>query len=157
MTLNSSTIKIRSGHEYEIAALFKDDDILLQGERKFGEYQISIARYTPSGWSATVPPLNLLVTNYRLVLQPQSRRPYPPASIPSTYVMTIDDVEFGQRRGIQLSLKTGHQINMFINWNQTEQLMNQLKEMLISPVGTAFKKNPAENDINRLIRFISGL
>lgn len=157
MIAKSSTIRIQSGHEYEIAALFKDEEILLRGERKLGEYQVSIARYTPSGWSATVPPLNLMVTTYRLVMQPQSRRPYPPASIPSTYVMTIEDVEFGQRRGIQIALKTGHQINMFINWNQSAQLMSQLKEMLISPVGSAFKKKPAENDINRLIRFISSL
>jgi hypothetical protein len=134
-----------------------DEQALLPGERKLGQYQVAIARYTtPSGWSPTVPPISALVTNYRLVLQPQTRRPYTPASIPSTYITKVGEVDLGQyHHGVRICLKTGHELYLLISWSQGNAMTHSLETMLTSPVGITLKLNT--RDLNRLIRFISGL
>ncbi len=130
----------------------------LPGEHLLGEYQVAVARYTPSGWSPTVPPLNALVTNFRLILQPQTRRPYDPASIPSTYITKVCEVMFGARAGMMVVLKTGHRLNLFISWSSGVPLAEALHTMLSSPVGSnSFRDHLRQRDVKRLIRFISQL
>ncbi len=137
--------------------VFNEADILVQGETKLGEYQVAIVRYTSSGWVASVPPLYVIITNYRLILHPQTRRPYPPASIPSNYITKVVEVELGQRPAVQIALKTGHQLFLFISWSQGTELTETIKIMLTSPVGNTFKHDPALRDLNRLIAFIQRL
>lgn len=134
-----------------------DESILLRGERKLGEYQIAVIRRTAAGWSPTVPPLAAMVTNYRLILKPQIRRPYPAASIPSSYITAIANVDIDRRAGVKLCLKTGHQLHMLISWSQGTALADNLKTMLASPVGNQFARKPIENDLQRLIRFVGKL
>jgi hypothetical protein len=131
--------------------------LLLPGEHKLGQYQVAIARYTTStGWSPTVPPLNALVTNYRLILQPQTRRPYTPASIPGPYITKVVEVNLGEHHhGLRIALKTGHQLYFLISWSQGSDMSRNLETMLTSPVGNTLKIKP--RDLNRLIRFISRL
>jgi hypothetical protein len=131
--------------------------LFLPGENKLGQYQVAIARYaTASGWSPTVPPLNALVTNYRLILHPQTRRPHTPASIPSTYITKIETVDMGQyHHGVRICLKTGHQLYLLISWSQGNEMTHSLETMLTSPVGNALKLKAV--DLNRLIKFISRL
>lgn len=133
------------------------DELILPGEQRLGEYQISIIRRTATGWSPTVPPLDALVTNYRLLLKPQLRRPYPPASIPSSYITSISEIDLGQKPGVKICLKTGHQIHMLISWSQAAQLADDIKAMLTSPIGNFFMDKPIERDLKRLIRFVSQL
>ncbi|MBZ0285840.1 MAG: hypothetical protein K8L97_34250 [Anaerolineae bacterium] len=133
------------------------EELILPGEHRLGEYQISIIRRIPTGWSPTVPPLDALVTNYRLLLKPQLRRPYPPASIPSSYITNVSEIDLGQKPGVKICLKTGHQIHMLISWSQASRLAEDIKAMLISPVGNIFIDKPIERDIKRLIRFVSQL
>lgn len=138
--------------------MFNEKALLIPGEVKLGEYQVTIARYTPYGWSPSIPPLNALVSNYRLILQPQTRRHYAPASIPNTYITQVTEVDLGQHRhGLRISLKTGHRMYMFISWDQGAELVGALQKMLVSPVGNAFELKPAHADLERLIKFISGL
>lgn len=132
--------------------------VLISGENPLGEYQVAIARYTQSGWTPTVPPLNATVTNFRLILQPQTRRPYEPASIPSTYITKVCDVTLGHRSGLMVVLKTGHQLYLFISWSNGGKLSDALHTMLTSPVGAnTFHHNLRQHDLKRLIRFISQL
>jgi hypothetical protein len=137
--------------------LFDDNALLLPGEHKLGQYQVAIARYAePSGWSATVPPINALVTNYRLILQPQTRRPYTPASIPSNYITKVGEVDLGlHHHGVRIGLKTGHQIFLLISWSQGSDMANSLETMLTSPIGNSLKLK--SGDLNRIIRFITKL
>ena len=137
--------------------MFNEKALLLPGERKLGQYQVAIARYAePSGWSATVPPLNALVTTYRLFLQPQTRRPYTPASIPSNYITKVETVDLGQHHhGVRIDLKTGPQLYLLISWSQGSEMAHSLETMLTSPVGNSLKLK--HDDLDRMIRFISGL
>lgn len=132
---------------------------LLPGEHQLGEYQVTIARYAPSGWTATVPPLTAAVTNCRLILQPQTRRPYTPASIPSTYITKVADMVLDHRTGLMIALKTGHRLFLFTSWNSSgDRLSDALRAMLTSPIGAGeFYPQLDQNALRRLIRFISGL
>jgi hypothetical protein len=130
---------------------------LLPGETELGQYEVAIARCTTSGWTATIPPLKATITNYRLMLQPQTRRPYTPASIPSTYITRVSDVLLGSRAGVRVSLKTGQDLYMYISMRQGGKFTEALTIMLTSPVGSAFKHHPAQRDLRRLIQFIRQL
>jgi len=137
--------------------VLNETEIFVEGETKLGQYQVAIVRYTASGWVPTVPPLNAIVTNYRLILHPQTRRPYPPASIPNTYITKVSDVELGQRPAVKIGLKTGHRIYLYTTWSEGENLTETMMTMLTSPIGNTYKLHPAQRDLNRLIRFISKL
>ncbi|NWG15063.1 MAG: hypothetical protein HXY41_00370 [Chloroflexi bacterium] len=131
---------------------------LIPGEHLLGQYQVTIARYTLSGWTSTVPPLNAAITNFRLILQPQTRRPYAPASIPSTYIVKVCDVLLDHRPAMFISLKTGHRLYLFAWWSQGETLADALRAMLTSPIGsTSFHHQLRHADVERIIRFISRL
>jgi len=137
--------------------VLNEAEIFVDGEIKLGQYQVAVVRYTPTGWVPTVPPLNALVTNYRLILHPQTRRPYPPASIPNTYITKVSDVELGQRPAVKICLRTGHRIYLHTSWSESNDLAETMMTMLTSPIGNAYKMHPAQRDLNRLIRFISKL
>jgi hypothetical protein len=137
--------------------VLNEAEIFVEGEIKLGQYQVAIVRYTTTGWVPTVPPLNAYVTNYRLILHPQTRRPYPPASIPNTYITQVSDIELAQRPAVKICLKTGHRIYLHTTWSESDNLTETMMRMLTSPIGNSFELKPAQRDLNRLIRFISKL
>ena len=117
--------------------MWDQDGILLAGEYKLGKYQVEIVRHTASGWAPTVPPLNALVTNYRLILHPQTRRRYAPASIPSTAITQVSDVMLNHRQGVRILLKEGLRLYVVVSWSQGDELTSTIKIMLTSPLGSA--------------------
>lgn len=135
--------------------MFSEEELFVQGEKRLGLYQVQIARPLTDGWAAAVPPLNAMVTNYRLILQPQTRKPYEPASIPSTYIVKVSDVTLGHRNGVLVALKTGHQLNMYIALDQVKKFTKDLRHMLTPPMRGHFATDLAERDIQRLIEFIN--
>jgi hypothetical protein len=137
--------------------VFSEDELFIQGEKRLGLYQVQIARPLSNGWAAAVPPLNAMVTNYRLILQPQTRKPYEPASIPNTYITKVTDVALGHRNGVLVALKTGHQLNMYIALDQIKKFSKDMRQMLTPPVRGHFANVLAERDIQRLIEFINRL
>jgi len=128
---------------------------LLQGEHRFGQYQLQIARLTGTGWVATVPPLTGTVTNCRLILKPQTRKPHPPASLPATYITKVSSVNLGQRSGVLIALKVGYQLNVFVGWGQVERFTADLTKMVTPSVRTRFMPNLPQDDLLRLIEEIT--
>jgi len=138
--------------------VWDEDTLLLPGECKLGSYHVAILRYTPSGWSPTTPPLNALVTNYRLLLRPQTRRQYQPAVIPSHFIMQIGEVEMGYHKGVKIALKNGMRLYLTISYSEDDShLTETVTKMMTSPLGNAYISDPAEEDLTRLISFISQL
>ncbi len=137
--------------------MLNEAELLLQGEFKLGYYLVEVARCLDTGWVASVPPLDALVTNYRLILAPQTRRRYEPASIPAVYILKIHEMQLGRRLGTIVSLKTGHQLPLFIGYGHAGDFAENIKTMLTTPAGSGFKPNPAQNDLQRLIHFIQSL
>ena len=136
--------------------MWDEDALLLPGESKLGRYHVAILRRTSSGWVPTTPPLNVLVTNYRLLMHPQTRRQYQPAVIPSHFITQISKAEMGYHKGVKIGLKNGMHLYLTINWSENEGLTETVTQMLTSPLG-AFSPHPPENDVNRMISFISHL
>lgn len=134
--------------------MLNESELLIQGEHTLGHFEVEIVRCGENGWVPTVPPLDALVTNYRLILQPQTRRRYEPASIPNSYITRFSELELGRRSGVGIALKTGHQLYLYVSWVQNNPFTEALKAMLTTPSGNAFKDHPAERDIQRLIQFI---
>lgn len=137
--------------------MFNVESILFSGENRLGQYQVAIIRHAASGWVPTVPPLNAYVTNYRLILYPQTRRKYEPAIIPSHIIVRVEDVELGPHKAVRVVLKTGHHVHMSISWSQGQHLAEAIRTMLTSPLGNSFNHKLSQQDLSRLIQFISHL
>ena len=73
----------------------------LRGEWQHGQFQVQIARSTHTGWVASIPPLSATVTNLRLILVPQTRKPHPPASIPGLYIVKVRSMTLSQRPAVR--------------------------------------------------------
>jgi hypothetical protein len=129
---------------------------LVDGERQFGQYQVQIARQTATGWVATVPPLNATVTNCRLILKPQTRKPYPPASIPTTYIVKVSPVTLGQRNGVLIALRVGYELRMFVGWSQVDRFSADLRKMLTPSLRAHFIPSLSQENLVRLIEAING-
>lgn len=131
---------------------------LQPGEKQFGEYLVQIARPAGSGWVASIPPITARITSRRMILVPQTRKPYPPASIPSMYILKIDNVMLGQRRAVQIRLKIGFNLNLFVGWGQGEDFARHLKRMLVPSLHSGhYVPVLTEAEIARLIEQISQL
>ena len=137
--------------------MWDEDALLLTGECKLGRYHVAILRHTSSGWVPTTPPVNVLVTNYRVLMHPQTRRQYQPAVIPSTFITQVGQADMGYHKGVRIGLKNGMRIYLTINWSENEDLTEAITKMLTSPLGNTFIPHPAEEDLNRIIAFISDL
>lgn len=137
--------------------VFKQHVRLYPYEKELGVYQVTVIRRAASGWVPSPPPLDAMVTNFRLILHPQTRRRYPVASIPSLLVTTIAEVELGRHQCVTLTLKTGHQLYLSANWGVGADLGGALRAMLTSPVGEPFKIRLGSDEIRRMIQLIDRL
>jgi hypothetical protein len=130
-------------------------DLFVRGEKTLGSYQLQIARRTISGWTVTVPPLHALVTNYRLILWPQTRRQYPPASIPRSYIVSVNNVQLEHRNAVLLRLKTGHEVNVIVSLSEGGPFTEMVQRMLTPPfLGRIFAARLPKQDLQRLIDLI---
>jgi hypothetical protein len=133
-------------------------DLLLQGERIQGTYQLQIARQNATGWATTIPPLHALVTNYRMILWPQTRRTYPPASIPRNYIIHVGSVPLDHRNGVRIRLKTGHEVNVIVAFSEGGPLAEAVQKMLTPPLrGRGYSAKLTKQDLQRLIEIIDGI
>ena len=132
-----------------------DTTMFVEGERQLGQHTVRIARHSEAGWSPTIPPLEITVTNRRLFIRPQVRKAYQPASIPKDYVTHVREVELGMLHGLAISLKTGHTLYNFIDKEHGDKLMEDIRAMLLPTPHFKFDEKVVEADIQRLIDFIN--
>jgi hypothetical protein len=137
--------------------VLNEAEILVEGEEPAGRYLVEIARWTEGEWVATVPLLDALVTNCRLVLKPQGRRPYAPASIPQHYIRTIEELDLGPRPGVKIALSTGHILYLVVRSTHGTEFSFAVRRLLIRPISLDLKARLPATDINRLIAAIMSL
>lgn len=89
------------------------DEYLLDDEQIQGNYNIEIARWSNGRFTTTVPALYATITDMRMVLVPQTRKRYEPASIHGSIIANIEPLD-SVRPGICLRLTTGQCITMFL-------------------------------------------
>jgi hypothetical protein len=128
-----------------------------KGESPVGEYLVQIARPTSTGWVAGIPPLNATITNRRLILVPQTRRPHPPASIPSLYILKINEMLLSHRQAVQIRLKNNYDLNLFVGWSQGIDFVRQLHNMITPSLRKGYTPALEEQDLMRIIQQINNL
>jgi|GEM_PF-1385675 len=128
-------------------------DFLVKGESVVGNYQVRLARHSDEGWCGVGPRLNAIVTNERLLLTPQTMRPYPPASIPRRYVDGVWCVGLGRRDGVRVSLNLGYQLYMLVSWGNGNKFAADLKSM-VKPKPVRLTPVLLSDDLFRLIKYI---
>jgi hypothetical protein len=135
--------------------VYAERSLLVQGERQLGAYEVQIARRTDSGWSPTVPPLRAVVTTERLILWPQVRRPYPPASLPRNFILSLAELDLGKRRGLMVSLKSGHRLYFYVGMSTGRRMSDALRTMIAPPLrGRFFSPKLSTTELFRLIHFV---
>lgn len=132
-------------------------DLLAVGERELGQYQVQIAHLTGTGWAAAIPPLYATVTNQRLLLIPQTLKPYPPASIPGHYIAAIRQVRLNRQSGVLIRLKPGYEINLFVGWSQAIAFFYDVQTMLSPRPGQQWTPALQPGEIERVIQTLSRL
>lgn len=128
---------------------------LQTGEKQLGEYLVQIARPAGSSWVASIPPITAKITNRRLILVPQTRKPYPPASIPGIHILRVSNVMLGQRRAVEMRLRIGYNLNLFVGWGQGEDFTRHLKRMLVPSLRGRYVPMLDAAELMRLIEQIS--
>lgn len=133
-------------------------DLLVKGEILRAEYQLQLARHNPDGWAMTIPPLRGAITNYRLILWPQTRRPYPPASIPRQYILRWQPVQMDFRTGTMMKLKSGHVLYIVAPLDTEKQFYAHLTDMIVPPLdGEFYSDKVFMRDLRRLIDLVEAL
>lgn len=138
--------------------MWEDENLLLPGEVIRSRYQIAIARRTRTAeWVPTVPPLDAAVTNYRLLLRPQTRRRMPPAVIPGAAINQVKAVAFGYRQGVRLILRNGMHLYLMVSWRDGDPLDVALERLLTPSVSRGYSARPSTTNLLRLVQTIKKL
>jgi hypothetical protein len=133
------------------------DQLLHEGENLLGSYNIEIARWVNERWIGTVPLLYVVLTDHRLILQPQARKHYEPAVIPGRYIKQVTDVNDDRRRGLLITLKTGHRIGMVAAGVQADTFARNLRTLMVPPSPVRFESELNLTSIQKLITFVENL
>ncbi len=133
--------------------VFDEAELFVEGERKLGIYNLELAKKANSYWTRTMPPLYAMVTNYRLILQPQKRKKTQPASIPGYYITHLEEVQIERNKGVRAVLKTGHELNMVIPGGDVN-FFDSLTTMRAGHPRVHFDDQIARNDIERLVKYL---
>ncbi|MDZ4672775.1 MAG: hypothetical protein SH821_18075 [Phototrophicales bacterium] len=127
--------------------------LLLDKEVLIGEYNIEVARWSDNRWNSTVPPLYAVLTDMRLILQPQALKKREPAIIPTHYIIHIKPFTTTNRHGVILSLKNDQKIAIFIQTHQHEEIMRNLRSVAISAMRSEKRFN-ASFDVSAVEKMI---
>lgn len=122
-------------------AVLKPEELLTEGEQLIDQYDTEIARWKDGTWSSVIPPLNVIVTGLRIILQLRTRKKYEPAIIPTNCVKSMKEFSEKGRPGIILFIETGEHIAYFIPHKRHEEILRNMRTV------TAPSTRPTSIDI----------
>ena len=128
-------------------------ELLMEKEVFIGDYHIEIARWSNNQWNSTVPSLYAVLTDMRLILQPESLKAREPAIIPTHYIIHMKPFMTQIRHGVILSLKNDQKIAIFIPTHQREEIMRNLRSVAINAIRSE-KRYDAPFDVSALEKMI---
>ncbi|MFW5748192.1 MAG: hypothetical protein ACOCYT_01125 [Chloroflexota bacterium] len=136
-------------HTYK--ELLKDQEVLLS------DFNVEIARWSNGRWNSTVPSLYVILTDHRLILQPYTRKRREPAIIPASYIVYVGTFDEVPRKGVVLSLRSGHRIAMFTPVQKHDKIVRDLRTVSM-PAARRNRKFEISLDLGglkRLIEFVA--
>jgi hypothetical protein len=133
--------------------LITEQELLEPHEHVIERFNAQIMRRTDGRWVHTVPAIYVLLTDLRLILQPQTRKRYPPAIIPLRYIRMVKRLRAASY-GFSLHLKSGPTIYLFASWNSQTDLIELLQVLAEVPYARDYEAPLAVPEIRRLIEFV---
>lgn len=136
--------------------MLSENEILEEGENLLGRYHVEINRRSGDRWVSTVPPLYALTTDRRMVLQPQTRKKYEPASLPGGAIKDVNIVK--ARRSLAcVTLKNDYRITLTISWGNISEFIDQIRMIAELPPQREYDAPLSSENLNRLIEFLESL
>lgn len=133
------------------------EELLLEGETLLGSYSVEIARYKNERWVSTLPALFAVITDQRLILQPHTRKRHDPAIIPGRYIAKVTDMDVERRHMLMLTIRTGHQISMFIAGPQCAEIAAHLRAMMPTRTRHLVNTDLEADTVRKMIAFFNKL
>jgi hypothetical protein len=130
-----------------------EHEILVEGETVAGRYQVEVARWMGEKWVPTMPSLYMLITDQRIILQPQTRKKYEPASIPGRYIRSVESLKT-TRQGITLTLKNDQRIHLFVPTTHSHIVIEHIRAIATLPVSRTYHLPLTLNHLQKLISFV---
>ncbi len=136
--------------------MITEQELLDPHERVIERFNAQIMRKNGGRWQHTVPAIYVLLTDLRLILQPQTRKRYEPASIPLRYIRMVKRLKSGSY-GFSLHLKSGPTIYLFASWTSQIDLIELLQELAEVPYAREYEAPLALPEIQKLIDYVRDL
>ncbi|GAB4512732.1 MAG: hypothetical protein OHK0046_12720 [Anaerolineae bacterium] len=130
-------------------------EILAEDEVLVGDYNAEIAQWKNGKWVSTIPPVYLIHTDQRLIIQPHTRKRHDPAIIPNAYITGVSRLDAGFRHGVLIRLKTGHTIGLFISGDPEGTVLANLRLMMISRKIDRSKHHLELTSIQKMINYFT--
>jgi hypothetical protein len=136
--------------------VLSEKEILITGEMIMGRYNAEVAHRSGDRYVPLVMPLMMLVTNRRVVLQPQKRKRYEPASIPGRYIRSVDEIKT-PKQGITLTLRDGRTISLFVGWGRDNDLISVIRIIAALPPSRSYNMPLSVDHLHKLIDYMGTL
>jgi len=133
------------------------DELLEEGEKLYGYYNIEIARWTETQWVGTMPPIFAIVSDQRLIMQAQTRKRYPPAIIPRSAILRVDDLDDGRHYGLMIYLKNEMMMCVLIPGQQFKPFARNMKSLAVPPSPVEFTPKVELNSLKKIINCVECL
>ena len=136
----------------------KPEELLTEGEQLIDQYETEIARWKDGTWSSVLPPLNVVVTGLRLILQLHTRKKYEPAIIPTSCIKSLKEFSEKGRVGVILFIASGQHVAYWIPHRRHEEILQNLRTV----TAPSTEPSPIEikldlGSLNKLITRVSEL
>jgi len=131
-----------------------ESELLNEGETVIGRYNVEIARMTHDGrLTSTVPTIFIIITEQRMILQPQTRKRYAPAIIHGHLIKNAHPLK-ANRSGTSILLKNNYQINLFVTTNLNQTFINQVRRLASLPPIKDFALPLSVDALTKLITYL---
>jgi len=132
------------------------EELLHEDEKFHGYFTVEVARWSTMEklWTSTVPPLYMIVTDQRLILQPQSRKRHDPAILPGSCIRRVEELHQNFRSGVLLYVSTDMILSFFVPSKDLKLLMRHLKTMTLPPSPVQFDEKIELGSLEKIITFI---
>lgn len=133
------------------------EEILEDGEKLQGQFNVEIARKLHGEWISTVPPLYLILTDRRMVMQPQVRKRHEPAIIPISAIRRIEEMDHRFRFGVLIYLSNDMVLSLLLPSNQSKAFLRHIRAVTLPPPPVEFVEKIALDNLEKIITFVKTL
>jgi hypothetical protein len=133
-----------------------EKELLTPDERIMGRYNAEFASKSGERYIPLLMPLLLLVTNRRVILQPQKRKHYEPASIPGRFISDVQEITL-PRQGVAITLQDGRVLNLFVGWGRDNDLISSLRIIASLPPTRDYNMPLSFDHLQKLIDYMESI